>query len=297
MRARGARGFLARSGGAVLVLCSTAAGCSSDGASLDTVPPVSAAATAAPTSPTTTTTTVASPTTTAVTSTTSTSTSTTVTADGSSTSVPLEAEPSTTAPGSLVPTTVPGGGAVALSEGGPWTRVDSAPGVTTPGLVYELMPKLWVFLPTEEDPDDGSLFVPSPDDIPIIEAYLRAMLVYYRSIVQNPIDLDHPGWVEEFGDDGARYFQVLEQRQQEGQVADLDAGVVMRPYVVGDGPEEGTAIVFDCTLDGGVFRLPDGSLAPGSTPGVVRYGSSALMTYGEGRWITEFVTDQPDACT
>jgi hypothetical protein len=176
--------------------------------------------------------------------------------------------------------------------------VDSAPGVTTPGLVYELMPKLWAFLPTEESDDDGNLYVPSPADIPIIEAYLQAVLVYYRAITVRPIDLESPGWKRYFVDGGQSYFDVLRPRRDGGQVADLDAGTVLRPRVLGEARTEATAIVFDCALDGGVFLLPDGSLAPGSTRGVSPVGTAAPMTVGgNGEWITEYIVRQAEACT
>jgi hypothetical protein len=193
------------------------------------------------------------------------------------------------------PTIVPSG-AVGLSADGPWKLVDSAPGVTSPGLVYELMPKLWVFLPTEESTDDGTLFVPSPNDIPIIEAYLRAELVYFRSVTSNPINLSDPGWQKFFGDKGESYMAVLGPRRDAGQVVDLDLGVVLQPRVIGDGRTDTSAIVFDCGLDGGVFRMPDGALAPGSTPGVVRSGTAAPVDFDGTDWIVRYVVNQIEAC-
>ena len=79
---------------------------------------------------------------------------------------------------------------VTLSPDGPWTRVDSAPGVDTPGLFYELMPKLWVYLPTVEDLDHGITWVLTEPDRPVIEAYLNAQLTYYVSASSAEIDDD-----------------------------------------------------------------------------------------------------------
>lgn len=193
-------------------------------------------------------------------------------------------------------TVVPGGAAV-LSPDGPWKLVDSAPGVTSPGLVYELMPKLWVFLPTEESADDGNLFVPAPEDIPIIEAYLQARLVYFRAITSDPIDLADPGWAQFYADGGQSYFDVLVPRREQGQVADLDAGVVLRPRVLGEGRTATEAIIFDCMLDGAVWKLPTGSLGPGSTPGVVENGLSSQLTINGQGWIASTVSTQSEACT
>ncbi len=86
-------------------------------------------------------------------------------------------------------------GEIGLSPDGPWRLVDSAPGITTPGLVYELMPKLWVYLPVEEDIEQGILWTLNEEDLPIIEAYLQARLVFYRAITarSRSTSID-PGW-------------------------------------------------------------------------------------------------------
>ncbi len=200
-------------------------------------------------------------------------------------------EDSTMAPSTVVP-----GGVVGLSADGPWRLVDSAPGVNSPGLVYELMPKLWVFLPTEESKDDGTLFVPSPNDIPIIEAYLQAMLVYFRASSSRPIDLADPGWKDHFGDGGESYLRFLTPKEADDEYVDLDIGVVLRPRVIGDGRTDFTAVVFDCVLDGSVFRRSDESLAVGSTQGVIRTGLASPITLGDSGWLVDFVTNQEDAC-
>lgn len=212
--------------------------------------------------------------------------------------VTIALDPATTAGSSgdeTGPTALPDG-FVGLSPDGPWHLVDSAPGVDSPGLVYELMPKLWAFLPTEAVPDDGNLFVPQPQDIPIIEAYLQAKLVYFRAVTQNPIDLDDPGWSEFFTDGGAAYREVLEPKQAQGQHVDLDIGVVLRPYVLGDGRSDAHAIVFDCVLDGAVFVLPAGELAPGSTRGVGSHGQGIDVAHDGTMWVVARIARQEEAC-
>ncbi len=270
---------------AVALVALALVGCSSSGTSLDTVPPLDTTApTAAPTSGST-----AAPTTVAATAPATSPAPATVVTD-----------PTTTVASSAtadVATTVVDDGVARLSDDGPWTLVDSAPGVTTPGLIYELMPKLWVFLPTEELPDDdSSLFVPSPEDIPIIEAYLRATATYFRAVSHRPIDLGDPGWTQDYADGGERYRAALGPRRDAGEALDLDSGVVTRPFVVGDERTETQAVVFDCELDGAVWRHDDGSLAAGSTLGVVRHGVVATLAFEAGRWIVDRVADQDDAC-
>lgn len=210
-----------------------------------------------------------------------TSTSTT-----STTAVPAG---TTSPPSTEVPT-------VTLSPDGPWTRVDSAPGVTTAGLVYELMPKLWVYLPTEIDLEHGITWTFNETDRPVIEAYLQARLVYFQSITSNPIDLDHPGWKQWYADGGAAYLDSLKERVRNGEIGSLDVGVVLRPSVLGEDRTEVDAIVVDCVLDGGVFLEADGSLAVGSTRGVSESGLGMRMHAAEGAWFVTQVGRQDDAC-
>ncbi len=204
---------------------------------------------------------------------------------------------STTDPAGTVTTTATlPPGVVGLSPDGPWRRVDSAPGITTPGLFYELMPKLWVYLPLEQDIDNGILATFSQDDAPIIEAYLQARLTYYRATTQRPVDLADDGWERYYTDGGAAYRDQLTKHRDLDEILDLDMGVVLRPEVLGDERTDTNAIIFDCTLDGAIWRLPDGSLGSSSTPGVVVDGTGAIVVFSDGRWNLNRIANQPDAC-
>ena len=199
-----------------------------------------------------------------------------------------------------VPTTSPSvtlpPGFVGLSPEGPWRLVDSAPGVTTPGLVYELMPKLWAFIQVEETDQSTYPWTLNEADRPIIEAYLNAELTYSMAVTSNPIDLELPGWEKFYADGGAAQFKVLEPRRAQGQVADLDLGVVLQPQVLSDERTATTAIVADCMLDGGVFRTPDGSLASGSTSGVVATALAARMELINGTWVVRELGSMDGGC-
>ncbi len=179
-------------------------------------------------------------------------------------------------------TTVPDG--VGLSPDGPWRLVDSAPGITTPGLVYELMPKLWAFIQLEETEASRYPWTLNDADRPIIEAYLQAQLTYFQAATSDPPDFTQPGWTQFYAVGGSRRFEPLKKRRLAGEVADLDTGVVYQPWLLGDERTDTYAIVADCVLDGGVFRLPDGSLAEGSTPGVTTTGKAARMEVIDGQW-------------
>jgi hypothetical protein len=186
-------------------------------------------------------------------------------------------------------------GAIGLSPDGPWRLVDSAPGITTPGLVYELMPKLWVYLPVTEDIANGITWTLNEPDRPLIEAYLQARLVFFRVTETNPFDLADPGWAEWYTDGGASYDGVLSERSSRGEVFDRDVGVVLRPVVLGEGRTDSEGIVFDCMLDGGVWRLPDGSLGADSTPGVAPNGVAAKVSLSD-HWAINGLATQPEAC-
>ena len=200
----------------------------------------------------------------------------------------------TSAAATVVATTV--AGTIGLSPDGPWRLVDSAPGITTPGLVYELMPKLWVYLPVTEDIANGITWTLNEPDRPLIEAYLHARLVYFQAVTSSPMDLANPGWQQWYADGGEVYLPGLTERSRQGQVADLDVGVVLRPQVIGDERTDTEGIVFDCVLDGGVFRMPDGSLAEGSTVGVVSHGVGFRIGVHDSEWWVTQIGEQPDAC-
>ena len=124
---------------------------------------------------------------------------------GPTATAPFEA--STTVPISLFPAS-PIDSTTVLTPGGPWTRVDAAPGVGTPGLFYELRPRVWVYLPIAEDIPHGILWTLRDDALPMIEGYLRAQAARLA-----------PG-----------------------------SNVVLRPQVLGDDRTDTTALVADCVL-------------------------------------------------
>ena len=186
-------------------------------------------------------------------------------------------------------------GVVGLSADGPWKLVDSAPGITTPGLVYELMPGLWVYLPVVEDIANGITWTLNEEDRPIIEGYLQASLVYYQAVTATPMDFTSDGWTEFYVDGGKRLIGVSEPRGDRGEVLDLDVGVVLRPTVGGDARTDSTALVLDCSLNGSVFRNSDGSIADGSTPGIGLDEVGALMTLVSGVWRIDRITEDVSA--
>ncbi len=64
----------------------------------------------------------------------------------------------------------------------PGRLVDTAPNVNSAGEIYELMPKLWLFIPSEPDPNDPNVIVPSPEDAEILAAYARYTAAAYARV-------------------------------------------------------------------------------------------------------------------
>ena len=203
-----------------------------------------------------------------------------------------------TAPASsiaLAPTTI-GVDELALSPDGPWRRVETAPGVRTPGLVYELVPSMWVWLPVQEDVRHGITWTFNRDDRPVIEAYLQARLTIVRSASALPIDYSDPGWARWFLDGGAAFRRILQVREREGERYSLDRGVVLRPVVYGEERTADTAVVVDCTLDGGLWLRPDGTPGEGTSRGIAPVGIATRVRRVAGEWRIEHLAPQPEAC-
>jgi hypothetical protein len=187
-------------------------------------------------------------------------------------------------------------GITTLGEG-PWRRVAGAPGIETPGLFYELMPQLWAYLPVVEDIDQGITWTFRERDREVIEAYLQARLVYYRAVTQDPMDLDDEGWEYWYIGDGLTWnVDGLAEWRAEGKYFDLDAGVLMRPQIVGDDRTDEVALVYECLYDGAVGLNADGSLMEGSSYGVGKNGYAYSMLLVDGRWRLSGVYSAELAC-
>lgn len=228
----------------------------------------------------------------------------TVTAVSSSTSSPsttvadTTTSEATTTVATVPPTVTVPAGAPMLSPDGPWTLVDSAPGIDSVGLIYELMPKLWVFLPTQEDRANGYFWTFNELDRPAIEGYLKAMLTRYRSTDSVPATLDDEGWDLYFTPENAAIMMPPYQvKSDRGEYTDLDLGVVLRPTVIEDNRTEDYTIVLDCVVDGAVLKNSDGTYAEGATPGVGEIGYAAGMLRVDGTWKLDQFSATNAACS
>lgn len=208
---------------------------------------------------------------------------------------------STTATPTTVATVPPAStvalGSPMLSPDGPWTLVGSAPGINSVGLIYELMPKLWVFLPTQEDRPNGYYWTFNEMDRPAIEGYIKALLTRYRSVDSVPATLDDEGWDLYFTPENAAIMMPpYQERSDRGEYTDLDLGVILRPTVIEDNRAEDYTVVLDCVIDGAVLRNTDGTYAASATPGIMRTGYAAGMLRVDGTWKLDGFSTSGLAC-
>jgi hypothetical protein len=178
-------------------------------------------------------------------------------------------------------------------------RVDAAPGVNSPGEIVELLDNVWIFVPSEPDPNDASVLPPLPEDREILAAYAYGLRAMYQQITVPPIspqpsaDLAARLSAEYL----ARYVKsTLIPRSGQGDYQDASAGVLLRPVVIADPRSENEAFIFDCILDGGEWVRADGSLDDGEIPGSARLPLSARIKLIDGTWILDGLSTDDRAC-
>lgn len=206
----------------------------------------------------------------------------------------------TTDPGGLAATTTTGiapestdpPGIVTLAVDGPWRRIAGSPHVETAGLFYELLPGLVAYLPVVEDVPNHVLWILREEEREIIEAYLQARLVFYRSAAVDPMDTDDPGWDRWYAGSGGNWYrQLVIDRRAAGEYLELepapDHGVLLRPQVLGEERSSTHALVFDCVVDGSEFVSTGTTLEQNNTD-IAEVGIAARMDLIDGEWrITE----------
>lgn len=201
-------------------------------------------------------------------------------------------DPGTTPPEPGLLVDVPGDGAAALPA--------AAAAIDVPGEVYELIPGLFLFVPTADSATDPNVEPPLPEHRLIIEAYARAMAADYALITQNPI----PGLSPEVDWNPSRtdnwdveYASVVEPSLQAGLHLDLRDGDLLRPIVLADPSTETVAFIADCSL-----VLSDwvsnttGDTAPGEPAGLEVVPWIVEMRLADGEWQLYRRSGDPRGC-
>lgn len=178
-------------------------------------------------------------------------------------------------------------------------RLDSVPGVDSPGEIIELVDMVALFIPSEADPADVNVAPPLPEDIEIIEAYARAMKALYGQVTQNPIPVDpSDAMATTFLDGGSKYSEnVFAPRNAAGQhLAFQGDNDVLRPVVLADPRSDDEAFIFDCAISGSNYVNADGSLVEGETPGSERAPLIIRLVRVDGVWVVDDIQDDERAC-
>lgn len=215
--------------------------------------------------------------------------------DSDEVNAPTTEPPASSSSSSVAPSTT--ADASPTDDLGP--RLDSVPGVESPGEIIELVDMVALFIPSEVDPDDANVAPPLPEDIEIIAAYARAMKALYGQVTQNPIPIEpSEAMAATFLDGGATYSEnVFAPRNEAGQhLAFRGDNDVLRPVVLADPRSDDEAFIFDCAISGSNYVNADGSLVDGETPGSETAPLIIRLVRVDGGWIVTDIQDDERAC-
>lgn len=173
-------------------------------------------------------------------------------------------------------------------------KVDTAPGVNTPGDTRQLLPEgLYVHIAWAADPDDPSVFTVQPDDVEILEAYANAVRTYYAAALTT-LTTDDPDFERFYIDGGAKFETSFAEARSGGFALSLGGGVVLRPYIPADQRTATSAVVLDCYLEDQAFYLPSvGAPIQGE---LEQSPTIATMVEVDGNWKVEVSATEPAAC-
>ena len=172
-------------------------------------------------------------------------------------------------------------------------KVDTAPGINTRGDTRRLLTEgLYVHIAWEADPNDHSVFTVFPDDIEILEAYANAVTAYYRAAMTTR-STDSPEFEEFLIDAEAMFGPAFAEARNSGHVLDLGAGVVLRPYVIGDRRTDSAAVVYDCYLQDDSYVLSGEDKAGGD---LLPKGQIVTLAKVDGRWKVDGASAGGSAC-
>jgi hypothetical protein len=207
--------------------------------------------------------------------------------DGTDTSV-ADTSPATSAPVATDAGTSPTGPMFSDALG---VKVDTAPGVNTPGDTRQLLPEgLYVHIAWQADPNDPSVFTAREEDIDILEAYANAATAYYR-VAGTTLDTTDAALVTNYVDPTDMFGASFEQARAGGYVLKIGTGVLLRPYIVDR--TETTATIYDCFLEDSRYVTSDEQLPPGE---LVADGQVLTLIREGSRWLVDTAGVLERAC-
>ena len=199
--------------------------------------------------------------------------------------VPVAPPPSTTptlAAATTVATTFAVGTASVVKVGEQW--------------VVRLGPIPTVPLPSSTAPNPNVMHIVRPEDAPILEAYVR-YITAINAAVAHP-DADLPTLFEKVVTKTkfASVVASVGKRRAAGEILNVEHGLTVRPYVLGEPRTDAEATVYDCQLDGSYFVGADGQPLPGEQTGIRQYGNSARVVKVDGVWVVDETAQSGSAC-
>jgi hypothetical protein len=223
------------------------------------------------------------------------------TTEASTTTAPMAAPAPTVAPVTVAPATVAPATTLPVTTGivlppDLGHLVASAPGVSTPGDIWQLAPKLWLFLPSESA-GDPNLTPPKPEDAEILIAYARKQKALNLAVSKSDLALSSPDVLTAYTNAGLNSrVRALAPRAIGGHRLNLGGGVVFRPRVFSEPRTATTAFVTDCTLDWSYWVNGSGESAGGSSREAGAFGVVAAMVRQSSGWRVDLDGPEDFAC-
>jgi hypothetical protein len=134
------------------------------------------------------------------------------------------------------------------------------------------------------------VFTPTPDDIPILEAYANAVTAYYREAMTSRRP-DSPDLLQHVVDPVQMFGSAFSEAIASGSVLDIGSGVVLRPYVIERSATE--AVVYDCYLQDEMYVIQGIDREAGSLSS--KGQAVTLSTSGE-TWLVSSAGLSGNAC-
>jgi hypothetical protein len=162
--------------------------------------------------------------------------------------------------------------------------------------VVQLGPIPTVPLPSSTAPNPNVMHVVRPDDVPILEAYVRYITAINTAVVHPDTDLAILFEKVVTKTKFASVTASVGRHRAAGEILNVEHGVTVRPYVLGDPRSDSEATVYDCQLDGSYFVGADGMPLPGEQTGIRQYGNSARVVKVDGVWVVDETAQSGSAC-
>ena len=151
-------------------------------------------------------------------------------------------------------------------------------------------------LPSSTAPNPNVMHIIRPEDVPILEAYVRYITAINTAVAHPDADLSTLFEKVVTKTKFASVTASVGKHRAAGEILNVEHGVTVRPYVLGEPRTDAEATVYDCQLDGSYFVGADGKPLPGEQTGIRQYGNSARVVKVDGVWVVDETAQSGSAC-